>query len=120
MNEEQKIVKKPHELEDQIRANPSKEDIELIESSKYEMDSEQAKRWWNVRNKSWKVNQICHWCEETVLDTQCRGADGLDPCRLWKFTQLERRKQKEINSEESERILINIKFLEYLLDSGLK
>ena len=87
-SEEQKMVEKPHELEDQIRANHSKEDIDLRRSSKYEMDSEEAKRWWFVRNKSWIVNLICHYCEQSMMDTQCKGTDGFDPCRLWEFSQL--------------------------------
>ena len=99
MSEEQKIVEKSPELEDQVRINPSKEDIELmeseLESSRYEMDSEQQKRWWNARNKSWKVNQICNRCDEDVYDPECMGADGHDPCVIWEFTQLTSEEQKK-------------------------
>jgi hypothetical protein len=105
MSEEQQIVRRSHELTDQTRVNPSKEDIELMKSSKYEMDSEELRRWWTARNKSWKVNQICHWCEDAVMDTQCMGADGLDPCLIWKFTQLERRKQKKSNPKNQKEFL---------------
>jgi hypothetical protein len=105
MSEEQKIIEKSHELEDQTRVYPSKEDIELMESLKYYPDSEESKRYWTARSNNWKINQICDWCEEEIMDLQCMGADGLDPCKIWEFTQLERRKQKKSNPKNQKEFL---------------
>lgn len=67
------------------------EDEDIVRTLKTRMDEREHNLWWEKFNSDAGVHEICHWCMEMCIDTQCKGdPDANYPaCKLWEYTQYE-------------------------------